>query len=184
MSTLLAQITNPAVPVVNQATGNSGQIGASVLGRYIGILIPTAIIVGGMAVLLYLILGAIQWITAAGDKGKVEKARERMVQAVIGLVVLSSVVAIANFLGPIFGFDLLQLNFVNQIQETSRSSGQPTGVRSNPGSTSGNRAGSLTDPTGRAGSIQNDSGRAGSLQDAVQNRAGSLQDKVRAGSLN
>lgn len=115
MSTLLAQITNPAVPVVSQASGNSGQIGASILGRYIGILIPTAVIVGGMAVLLYLILGAISWITAGGDKGKIEKARERMIQSVIGLVVLTSVVAMANFLGPIFGLDLLQLNFVNQI---------------------------------------------------------------------
>lgn len=126
MQNLIAQITNPAVPVVNSVSGgNSGEIGASVFGKYLAVLLVTSITVGGLAVLLYLVLGAIQWITAGGDKGKIDKARERIIQAIIGLVILTSVTAIANFLGPVFGIDLLNLNFVNQITGTSSSGGRP-----------------------------------------------------------
>lgn len=112
---LIAQLTNPAVPALQEFEGNSGTFGAAVLGRYLAVLIQTSAVLGGLAVLLYLFMGAIQWITAGGDSGKIEKARNRMLQAVIGLAILVSVVAIATFIGPVFGLDLLQPTFINQI---------------------------------------------------------------------
>lgn len=114
---LLAQLTNPAVPALQEVRGDSGTFGATVLGQYIAILIQTSAVLGGLAVLLYMFTGALQWITAGGDSSKIEKARNRMLQAVIGLAILVSVVGIATFIGPVFGLDLLRLEFINQLVE-------------------------------------------------------------------
>lgn len=122
MSTLLAQISNPAVPAVDdlvRAGGNSGTIGASILSRYVAVSIQTAIVLGGLASLVFMFLAAINWITAGGDKGKIEKAQQRIVQSLLGLGVIFSIVAIAVFIGPLFGLDLLRLEFLNQIQNTT-----------------------------------------------------------------
>lgn len=120
MFTLLAQVGNQAVPGLDVSGGNSGEVGAEILSRYIALGIQTAIVVGALAVLVYFFLGAIRWITSGGDKGSLEKARDQMVQAAVGLLILVSIIAVLNFLGPIlFGFDILELNFVNQIEELS-----------------------------------------------------------------
>jgi len=56
--------------------------------------ITLVIIFGALLALYFLIMGAIGWITSDGDKGKVETARNRMLYAVVGLLVLASVWAI------------------------------------------------------------------------------------------
>ncbi|MCD8507672.1 hypothetical protein LRY65_00840 [Candidatus Woesebacteria bacterium] len=126
LSTLLAQrITNPAVPAVEQVISSAPDTasgGASVLGLYIALLIQTALILGGLAVLLYMFLGAIGWITAGGDSGKIEKARDRIIQSIVGLAVLASVVAVAAFIGPVFGLDLLNPTFINQLNSSGAGS--------------------------------------------------------------
>lgn len=122
MLTLLAQLTNPAVPGVSQvieSAPDSGTAGAGILATYIAILIQTAIVLGGLAVLLYMFLGALGWITAGGDSGKIDKARDRILQSLIGLAVIVSVVALAAFIGPVFGLDLLTPTFINQLGGTA-----------------------------------------------------------------
>ncbi len=120
MSRLLAQIGNQAVPGLDVSGGNSGEVGASILQKYVAYGIQTAIIVGALAVLVYFFLGAIRWLTSGGDKGSLEKARGQMINAAIGLLILVSIVAAIGFLGPLlFGFDVLELNFVNQIESPS-----------------------------------------------------------------
>ncbi len=118
MLTLIAQLTNPAVPGVDQiiqSAPDSGTAGAGILAIYIAVLIQTSIVLGGLAVLLYMFLGALGWITAGGDTGKIDKARDRIVQSLIGLAVIVSVVALATFIGPVFGLDLLTPTFINQL---------------------------------------------------------------------
>ncbi len=116
MQTLLAQITNPAVADLPEFEGNSGATGALILGKYIAISITTAVALGGLAVLVYFILGAINWLTAGGDKSKVEKAQQRIIQAFIGFALLVFGVAILGFVGPtFFGLDLLKIDFINQL---------------------------------------------------------------------
>jgi lipopolysaccharide/colanic/teichoic acid biosynthesis glycosyltransferase len=50
-----------------------------------------------------LIWGAIKWITSGGDKGKVDAARNTIVAAVIGLIVLLLSFVIINFAIQIVG---------------------------------------------------------------------------------
>lgn len=75
-------------------------------GAFLSGTLSAVMVVAALLVLLYLLWGAIEWITSGGDKGKTEKARDRMTQSVIGLIVLASVTAIfmvvQSFLGVNF----------------------------------------------------------------------------------
>lgn len=51
-------------------------------------------VLAGLAALLYLLLGAFAWITSGGNKENVEKAREKLQAAVIGIVLIVFVLAI------------------------------------------------------------------------------------------
>lgn len=66
-------------------------------------LINVVLVLSTLLTLAYLIWGAFQWITSGGDKGKTEKARNALVAAVIGLIIVASSYAILllvlNFLG-------------------------------------------------------------------------------------
>lgn len=64
------------------------------------------LIVGVIAVLGYLIMGGIEWITSGGDKGKTESARNKITSAVIGLVILVSAWAIMLFVQTLLGIQI------------------------------------------------------------------------------
>ena len=51
-------------------------------------------VIAALAALLFLILGAISWVTSAGEKEKVTKAQEKIQAAVVGLVILVAVLAL------------------------------------------------------------------------------------------
>ena len=59
---------------------------------------------------------------AGGDKGKVEQAKERITQSLIGLAVLFSVAAISVFFSTAFGLDLLAPDF-NSVTNTGGGGG-------------------------------------------------------------
>ncbi len=61
----------------------------------------------GIMFLIYLIFAGLSWITAGGDKGKVEAARNQMTQAALGLVVVIAAYSIAGVVGRVLGIDLL-----------------------------------------------------------------------------
>lgn len=112
MSILLAQITNPAVAPI---FGSAAAAPSTALASIVVTLWRTAITLGGLALLIMLIIGALEWITAGGDKGKVQAARDRMTQSVIGMLVLAGTVAISVFVGKVLGIDLLNLQFANNV---------------------------------------------------------------------
>lgn len=51
-------------------------------------------VIAGLAALLYLLLGALNWVTSGGDKENVKKAQEKIQSAVIGLIIIVAVLAI------------------------------------------------------------------------------------------
>ncbi len=111
MMTLIAQnqIQNPTVP-----TFGSGSETVAFTNLIVTIW-RTAITLGGLALLIMLIVGALEWVLAGGDKGKVEHARERMTQAVVGMLVLVGTVAISLFLGGVLDIPLLSPTFVDNL---------------------------------------------------------------------
>lgn len=117
MITLIAQLSNPAVQGIPEYTGNSGVTGAAILGQYLGIAISTAISLGALALLVYFTIGAINWITAGGDSGKISDARNKIINAFVGFALLFFMIAILMFADNyIFKeVSLLRIEFINQL---------------------------------------------------------------------
>lgn len=73
-------------------------------GEVLTFLIRTFFIIGGIMALLYLLLGAFSWITSGGNKESVDKARDKITNALIGVilifVVLAAVTVVEQILFP------------------------------------------------------------------------------------
>lgn len=63
-------------------------------------------IIAGLVALLYLLLGALNWITSGGNKENVEKAREKIQAAVVGILVIFAVLAVVIIIENAFGIGL------------------------------------------------------------------------------
>ncbi|MGD9129406.1 MAG: hypothetical protein PVJ09_02890 [Candidatus Woesebacteria bacterium] len=97
---------------ISPGTGYSTDIGAMING-----LLRIVMVIAALLVFAYLIWGGIEWITSGGDKGKTENARNKITQAVIGLVVIAASYAILtlvlNFLGFEEGLDTVFQQDIN-----------------------------------------------------------------------
>ncbi len=98
---LLAQIRNP---VVDNSLGTPGETGGgTAIGSLIGGIVGSIMIIATLLAMLFLIKGGISWITAGGDKTQLENARNTIIHAIIGLIIIASVWAIMNIVGPFLG---------------------------------------------------------------------------------
>lgn len=68
------------------------------VGRIVTILLIVAVILS----LIFLIWGAIRWITSGGDKGKLDGARQAILAAIVGLILAFLAYAILNIVLLIF----------------------------------------------------------------------------------
>jgi len=64
------------------------------LADIVAFVIKFLFIMAGLAALIFLLLGALSWVTSSGDKENVKKAQEKIQAAVVGLVVIVAVLAI------------------------------------------------------------------------------------------
>ncbi len=59
-------------------------------------------IVAGLIAIIYLLLGALSWITSGGNKESVDKAREKIQAALIGLILIFIVLAVIGVIESMF----------------------------------------------------------------------------------
>lgn len=59
-------------------------------------------ILAGLVAILYLLLGALAWITSGGNKESVDKAREKIQAAIVGLILIFVVLAVIVVIEKIF----------------------------------------------------------------------------------
>jgi hypothetical protein len=109
MTRLLAAITNPVLPSSLGGPGSNSAQGGKSLGTIISNMIWVILIFGFLATLLLLLTGALSWITSGGDKTKLEAAREKITNAIVGLIILASVWAIITIVGQLVGLDIKNL---------------------------------------------------------------------------
>lgn len=100
---------------INPCTGTSTFSGlCGLAGGNLGTLINSIIIILFVAAVIlalaFLIWGGIKWIVSGGDKAKVEGARNTIVAALVGLVLVFLVYLILNVLFQFFG-----LGTINQL---------------------------------------------------------------------
>lgn len=101
MKNSLAQIVNPVLPG-SLGSGGSGAgppaIG-SIISGFIGIFIIFAFVVA----LLNFLLGGYHWITSGGDKAKLQESRDRITNALVGLIVVGAAWAVTMIVGEFIG---------------------------------------------------------------------------------
>jgi hypothetical protein len=130
LSTLLAQA--PGAPRAATSTGGSGGLqlgsepitGAGSVGEQVAQLtdkesatalfteqlsniIAFLTVLGGLFFVIYFLIAGFEWLRAGSDTGAVEKAKNRMINAAIGLLVMILTTAIVGIVGGVFGLDLL-----------------------------------------------------------------------------
>lgn len=81
--------------------------------QLLNFLLRLVLALAALLVFAFLIIGAIEWITSGGDKGKVEKARGKIVAAVIGLLIVASSYAVLSLVLGFLGFGSLQDALLN-----------------------------------------------------------------------
>lgn len=116
--TLLAQIKNPVLP---ESIGQGGmEQGGIALGMLIGNVISGMFVVAFLVALIYLITGGFHWITSAGDKANLEHARNKIIHAIVGLLVVFSTWAVMTVVAQFVGFKDFPKLPIPSIQETPR----------------------------------------------------------------
>ena len=105
---LIAQIVNPALPT---GFGQNAADREIAFANYIVLLWRALIVLGGLAALVFMLLGAFDWVTAGGDEGKIKSARQKITQSIIGLALLASTIALVTLVERLLGVSLLDIQF-------------------------------------------------------------------------
>jgi hypothetical protein len=108
MSKLLAlQFKNITTPGGYQP-GSGIEGSTSAVEKLISNVLVVLTIVAGLAFVIYFLLGGLNWITAGGDKGKIDKAKGMMTGGAIGMIAISVSYAIVWIVGTALGIDILE----------------------------------------------------------------------------
>lgn len=81
------------------------------IGTLLSSLMGVFLTIAGLALLLYLGYGGMQWLTAGGDKQAVEKARQVITNALIGLAIVAASWAVYKLV--IYFFQLGSISLVS-----------------------------------------------------------------------
>jgi hypothetical protein len=98
-------ITNP---VLNSDIRS--EVGARVFKNFVSGLVGLSLVIGIIIFSFILVIAAIQWITAGGDKVAIESAKSKLLNALVGIIILLAVFAILSFIQNFFGVDILAIN--------------------------------------------------------------------------
>lgn len=100
----LAQLTNPVLP---PALGSGDYTrGGSIVGKLISNIAGLLFLFAFLLTFLYLIMGGIQWITGGGDKAQMETARNKITNAIVGVIIVAAAYAVFVLIGRFFGLDI------------------------------------------------------------------------------
>lgn len=67
--------------------------------------IQLLLVVAALLAFIFFILGGIAWITSAGNKEALEKAKKKLTYSILGLIIALLSFVIIRFLGQIFGVE-------------------------------------------------------------------------------
>ena len=76
------------------------------IGSYISHIISAVILVGGLATFVYMVMGGVQWISSGGSKDKIQEAKDKITNAIIGLAVVAAAWAVYKIIDYFFGIGI------------------------------------------------------------------------------
>lgn len=89
--------------------------GISGISKIVSSVIGLMTIAGGIWFLFQIITGGLNWISAGGDKAKLQSSRDRITNSIIGLIVVVASWSILALAGTFFGVDFT-LSSGNMLQ--------------------------------------------------------------------
>ncbi|MBI3443113.1 hypothetical protein HY008_00375, partial [Candidatus Woesebacteria bacterium] len=103
----LTQFTFGSETISVIPSGQFASLGTISFSRLVSAFLTFGLVIAAVVFLFMLIAGGISWITAGGDKIALENARQRVVNALIGIIIVFSIFGIASVVGQFFGVPLL-----------------------------------------------------------------------------
>ena len=125
----LGGFTPPTGAYSEGSAGDTGGAGAlENMEKLISNMIGLLTVLASLMFVVYFILGAFEWISSGGDKGKLEKARNRMMYGVLGMIIIVGAYSLLGLLSGIIGIDFL--NPAEQIRNivAPLTTGPPPGL--------------------------------------------------------
>lgn len=120
LTTLLAQVSNPLL-------GGDYDIGGwNYLNRVLPSFVDIAFLIGVIIFIFIFVAGAFGWITAGGDKGKLETARKRITHAIVGLLIMLLVFFLTQLVNAILGINIGMMGSPGFGGDDSDSTATPT----------------------------------------------------------
>jgi len=95
-------ITNPVIAVGNPLTW---------ISRIFTSIWNTIYILGGLALTIYLLMGALTYLTSGGDKAQIEKAQKTLSNAILGLAILAISYPVIVIIEKVLGINILNINW-------------------------------------------------------------------------
>ncbi|HYD34893.1 MAG TPA: hypothetical protein VD999_02400 [Vitreimonas sp.] len=117
MLTLLAKTADFGKGITPAADNfNITKFGDSAVGRetalknlelFVSQILGFLTVLAALFFIVYFVMGAFKWTAAGGDSGKVGKARDQMIQGVMGLIIIVAAYGVMGLIGRIVGIDVL-----------------------------------------------------------------------------
>lgn len=120
--TLAQVINNPVIGTLGTGGNTNAAPNVAVL---LGTFIRVMVILAGLGFILYFVIGAVEWITGGGDKGKVEEAKNHIINAITGLTVMLALYAVLVFLNQVLHIDLLNIVWPTPAGSTATPTAAP-----------------------------------------------------------
>lgn len=95
------------------------------LAKVISTLIGFITIVAGIYFMLQFLIGGFEWLSASGDKTRLEKAQSRLTNGVIGIVIVVAAYGIVAVIGRLLGLDIFLVNSGDLINALQLRGGTP-----------------------------------------------------------
>lgn len=109
----LAQLRNPVLPSLLGGSTDPGLVGPDAgslaTGKIISSIIGVLFLAAFILAFFYLITGGLEWISGGSDKANLEKARNKITNAFIGLIIVASAWAIMSLVAGFLGWDIMKL---------------------------------------------------------------------------
>lgn len=93
---------------------NDKELVGNTLNKGLGNIIGFMTIIAALWFMFQFIIGGYQWIASGGDKNNLEQARDKIINSIIGLIIVVVAWIIVGLIGKLLGLDILNPGSVLQ----------------------------------------------------------------------
>jgi len=105
----IGEVTAP--PWISKWTRTTDTDGGQAVFRLIGTVIVIATTIAGIFFVIQLITAGFLYISSNGDPKKIDMASQKILQSLIGIIVVASAMTLGTVVGRIVGIDITNFSF-------------------------------------------------------------------------